>query len=34
MKEVRQYKQLKSQLDNLQGDIEAMKIDIANRYSK
>lgn len=31
MKEVRQYKQLKSQLDNLLGDSEAMKIDIANK---
>ena len=31
MKEVRQYKQLKSQLDNLVGDSEVMKIDIANK---
>ena len=31
MKEVRQYKQLQSQLNNMQADADALKIEVANK---
>ena len=32
MKEVRQYKQMQSQLNTMIGDAEALKVEVANKH--